>query len=117
LRYVRGFSGRAVLARNKQPLAAMQLQGRLLDAWTEVVYDGQGYRLSSERDRPDHFSLIDQAGEQVGYAEGGAGPQLVLSRALPLPLLVMVAAAILDKAAPGAESRTSDPLSRAPSVS
>ena len=78
----------------------MQLQGRLLDAWTEVVYDNQGYRLSSERARPGHFTLADQAGEQVLDAEGGAELRVVLCRALPLPLLVMAAAAILDKLAP-----------------
>ena len=46
LRRIRGLSGRMVLTRNGQSLAAMQYQGRMLNAWSEIVYDGRGYRLS-----------------------------------------------------------------------
>jgi hypothetical protein len=97
LRYIRGLTGRGVLARNGQPLAAIQLQGRLLSTWSEIIYDGQGYRLSSCQEQPDCFALMDQAGDEVLSAQNGDSLQIVLRRALPLALLVMVAMGIADE--------------------
>ncbi len=97
LRRVRGLSGRMVLMRNGQPLAAMQYQGRLLNTWTEIVYDGRGYRLSYVEDAPGTRVLVDEAGDECLSVEGGDSPQVALRRALPLPLLVMVTMRVLDE--------------------
>ncbi len=90
-----------VLTRNGQPLAAMQYQGRLLNTWSEIVYDGRGYRLSyaKNEDRPDTRVLVDEAGDECLFIEGGGSPQIELRRALPLPLLVMVTMRFVDETA------------------
>jgi signal transduction histidine kinase len=110
LRHVRGPSGRAVLTRNGQPLAAMQHQGRLLNTWSEIVYDGRGYRLSAIKDHPDHYVLADEAGEELLTIKGGAVPQIELERALPLPLLVMVAMRIVHETATTAATEGGEPI-------
>jgi signal transduction histidine kinase len=99
LRRVRGLSGRSVLTRNQQPLAAMQYQGRQMDTWTEIIYDGRGYRWAHTPADAAAYVLADEAGEALIHAEEGAGPKLALRRALPLPLIVMVTARILDETA------------------
>jgi hypothetical protein len=85
-----GEAARAALMRNGQPLAAMQAQGRLLDTWTEIVYGEQGYRLAEEKDNPGTYQLTDQSGEEIVAIKGGPIFCIELSRAIPLPLLVMV---------------------------
>ncbi len=97
LRYIRGLSGRMVLTRNGQPLAAMQYQGRLLNTWTEIVYDGRGYRLSRVKGHPGNCVLVDKVGDEYLSVEDGESPQVELRRALPLPLLVMVAMRVVDE--------------------
>ena len=97
LRRVRRLSGGTVLARNGQPLAAMQYQGRLLNTWSELVYNGRGYRLSSVRGQPGRYVLVDETGDQVLLIQGGTSPQIELRRALPLPLLVMAAMRVVDE--------------------
>jgi len=97
LHRVRRLSGGTVLARNGQPLAAMQYQGRLLNTWSELVYDGRGYRLSSVRGQPGRYVLVDETGDQVLLIQGGTSPQIELRRALPLPLLVMAAMRVVDE--------------------
>jgi signal transduction histidine kinase len=92
---IRGPNSRMALTRNGQPLAAMQSQGRLLNAWTEIIYDGRGYRLSQVRGRPDSYVLVDRADEELLSVEGGA--VIKLCRVLPLPLLAMVAMRVLDQ--------------------
>ncbi len=99
LRRIRGLSSRAVLMRNGQPLAAMQHQGRLLKRWSEIVYDGRGYRLSALKGSPGHHVLADETGEELLTVESGAVLHIELQRALPLPLLVMVAMRIVDETA------------------
>ena len=99
LRQVRGLSGGMVLTRNGQPLAAIQYQGRLMNTWSEIVYDGRGYRLSRSKDMPGNYVLVDEAGDEVLSAEGVTSPQIELCRALSLPLLVMVALRIMDEMA------------------
>jgi NarL family two-component system sensor histidine kinase LiaS len=106
LRRISGLSGRMVLTRNGQPLAAMQYQGRLLNTWSEIVYDGRGYRLSYVKDRPGCCVLVDEVGDELLTAVSGDSPQIELHRPLPLPLLVMVTMRIVDEivaptAAPG----------------
>jgi len=88
-----------VLMRNGQPVAAMQYRGRLLDTWTEIVYDGHGYRMSyvKDKDRPDTRVLLDESGDECLFVESGKAPQAKLLRPLPLPLLVMTAMRILDE--------------------
>ena len=88
---------RAVLLRNRQPLAAMQSQGRLLHTWTEVIYDGQGYRIARCKASRDSYELTDEGGEQVLVATGGCALRVELCRAVPLPLLAMVVAHVLDE--------------------
>jgi signal transduction histidine kinase len=97
LRAVGGPGNRMVLAHNGQPLAAVQAQGRLLNTWTEIVYDGRGYRLSSSKEWPEEWVLVDELGDELLLARGTASPQVELRRALPLPLLVLVAMCIVDE--------------------
>jgi hypothetical protein len=104
LRRVGGLSGRTVLTRNGQPLAAIQYQGRLLNTWSEMIYDGRGYRLSHVRGQPGCCVLADEANDEALRAVAGAPMRVELRRALPLPLLVMAIVRILDEAASTAES-------------
>lgn len=97
LRRIRGLSGRMVLTRNGQPLAAMQYQGRLLNTWSEIVYDGRGYRLSYVKGQPDCCVLADEVGDELLFIEDGDSPQIELHRPLPLPLLVMVTMRVVDE--------------------
>lgn len=91
LRRLRGPSGQMVLMRNGQPLAAMQYQGRLLNTWSEIIYDDHGYRLACNRERPGHYVLSDETGSELAAIEIGVVSTITLQRALPLPLLVMAA--------------------------
>ena len=79
--------GRMVLTRNGQPLAAMQYQGRLLDTWNEIIYDGRGYRLShvkgKGRARPNVHILVNEVGDH-GAALGVFRRQLGQSRQLEI---------------------------------
>jgi hypothetical protein len=97
LRRVRGLNGRLVLMRNRQPLAAMQYQGRLLNTWSEIVYDGRGYRLSRAKDTPSVYVLVNEVGDEQLVIEGKGRFCVDLRRALPLPLLVMVTMRVLDE--------------------
>jgi signal transduction histidine kinase len=97
LRRIRGLSGNVVLTRNRQPLAAMQYQGRLMNTWSEIVYDGRGYRLTYARGLPCKCVLEDEAGEELLSAKGRTSLHIQLHRPLPLPLLVMVALRIVDE--------------------
>ncbi len=99
LRRIGGLSGRMVLMRNGQPLAAMQYQGRLLNTWSEIVYDGRGYRLSYVKGHPGRCVLVDEIGDKLLTIQDGDSPQIELHRPLPLPLLVMVAMRIVDELA------------------
>jgi signal transduction histidine kinase len=97
LRHIRGLNGRMVLTRNGQPLAAMQHQGRLLNTWTEIVYDGRGYRLSYDRNRSSDLVLADEIGDEWLSIRDGDGSQIAVRQTLPLPLLVIVAMRVLDE--------------------
>jgi hypothetical protein len=106
LRRIRGLSGRMVLTRNGQPLAAIQYQGRLLNTWSEIVYDGRGYRLSYVKGQPHCCVLADEVGDELLFVENGGSPQIELRRPLPLPLLVMVTMRIVEESqAPSALGR------------
>ncbi|RLC83365.1 MAG: hypothetical protein DRI37_10315 [Chloroflexi bacterium] len=98
LRRLRGGGGRAVLLRNRQPLAAMQYQGRRMDTWSEIVYDGHGYRLAYLKE-PRTFVLVDEKEEEILRITGGAVFPIVLQRPLPLPLIIMVAARVAEELA------------------
>lgn len=107
LRHIRGLNGRMVLRRNRQPLAAMQYQGRFLNTWSEIVYDGRGYRLSYAKDTSGKYILADETGDALLFSQDGDLPQITLHRALPLPLLTMVALRIVDEtASPTAAAET-----------
>jgi NarL family two-component system sensor histidine kinase LiaS len=108
LRRVRGVSGRMVLTRNGQPMAAMQPQGRMLHTWNEIVYDGRGYRLSYVKDAPGGYALADEENNTLLTAEGSDPDRFELCRALPLPLLVMVAMRIADEVIVEKDQETSD---------
>jgi NarL family two-component system sensor histidine kinase LiaS len=88
---------RAVLMRKGQALAALQTQGRRVDSWTEIVYDGHGYRLAPIKDLPGQFILFDEAGDELLLAEGSNSMQVALRRALPLPLLMVALARLIDE--------------------
>ncbi len=94
---VGGLRGKMVLQRNDQPMAAMQYQGRLVHTWTEIVYDGRGYRLSSDESTPTRYFLVDQMGDVVLTADVGGALRVTLNRALPLPLLIMVLGRIVNE--------------------
>jgi signal transduction histidine kinase len=106
LNYVRGPNARMVLARNLQPLAAVQTQGRLLDAWSEIVYDGRGYRLDCAREPSGRCVLVDETGEEVLAVEDSAGLQIMLYRPLALCLVVLVALRVVDQGASNAACQT-----------
>ena len=82
---------RAVLARNQQPLAAMQHRGRLLDIWSELLYDGVGYRFSRGPGPASGCVLTDGDNDRVLSVKGIERPEITLHRAVPLPLVVMIA--------------------------
>lgn len=91
--------GKMVLTRNGQAMAAMQYQGRLVHAWTEIVYDGRGYRLSADETAPTRYLLMDQVGDVVLTVDVGGALRVTLHRALPLPLLIMVVGRVVDERA------------------
>jgi hypothetical protein len=109
LRHVRAPRGalRAVLTRNRQPVAALQSQGRLLNRWTEFVYDGRGYRLLPSKDQPGprassqqiqaRYILRDRAQEPLLTVVQGSLLRVELCRALPLPLLIAVLVQTIDQ--------------------
>lgn len=107
LRTIHGLSGRMVLTRNEQPLAAIQFQGRQMHTWSEIVYDGRGYCLAyAKGDGKDGahirsgactYVLTDEYGQDLLCFEDGDPYQISLARAIPLPLLAMVTARILDE--------------------
>jgi hypothetical protein len=90
---------RQVLMRNGQPLAAMQRQGKLLNTWTEFIYDDQGYSFVSPREDGLACPLTNGSGEVVLVAHLGETPRIELRRALPLPFLAMVCAYVMEKSA------------------
>jgi len=119
LRRVRGLRRRAVLERKNQPLAALQYRGRQMDTWTEIVYDDRSYRLVYGDSESEDFALLDASGSTalvatrplrdasipggVGAPRGAGTPQgddaqISLSRNLPLPLVAIAIARILDEA-------------------
>jgi NarL family two-component system sensor histidine kinase LiaS len=108
LRRIRGVSGRMVLTRNGQSLAAMQPQGRMLHTWSELVYDGRGYRLSYVKGQPSGYVLTDEVNDTLLTAAGSDPDQFELHRALPLPLVVMVTMRIADEVIVEKDKETSD---------
>jgi NarL family two-component system sensor histidine kinase LiaS len=108
LRRIRGVSGRMVLTRNGQPMAAMQPQGRMLHTWNEIVYDGRGYRLSYVKGKPGSYVLVDEANDTLLVAEGSDPDRFELRRALPLPLLIMVTMRIADEVIVEKDTETSN---------
>lgn len=100
VRRIRGVSGRIVLTRNKQPLAAMQYQGRQMNTWSEIVYDNRGYRLAYNKSETGcSFILSDEAGQELFCCKNDGALQITVYRALPLPLLLMTMARIIDEMA------------------
>jgi two-component sensor histidine kinase len=108
LRRVRGVSGRMVLTRNGQSMAAMQPQGRMLHTWSELVYDGRGYRLSYAKGQPGGYTLTDEVNDTLLTAAGSDPDQFELHRALPLPLVVMVTMRIADEVIVEKDKETSN---------
>ena len=105
LQHVRGPRGtmRVVLVRNKQPLAAMQHQGRLLSTWSEIIFDGAGYGLACSADTSGECALVDGAGEPVLSISGYKPAYIALQRPVALPLLVMAAVRVLEERGPSRE--------------
>lgn len=98
LRRKQGVSGRMALKRNKQPLAAIQYQGRQMNTWSEIVYDNRGYRLAYTKNEAGcAFVLSDEGGQELACFKGNGAYQITLYRALPLPLLIMVTARVIDE--------------------
>ncbi|HQE93413.1 MAG TPA: histidine kinase [Anaerolineae bacterium] len=100
LRPVRGLNGRMVLRRNRQPLAAIQYQGRQMNTWSEIIYDRRGYRLAYAKSETGcSFILTDENGQEWLCFKGNGAYQITLYRAMALPLLAMVTARIIDEIA------------------
>ncbi len=87
--------GQMVLKWNGQPLAAMQYQGRLLNTWSEIVYDGHGYRLSFGEDW--RYRLCDESGEELLTGLDGPPLQIKIERPIPQSLLLMAAVRMMDE--------------------
>ncbi len=98
LRGVHPHSDRMVLLRNGQPLAAMQMQGRLLNTWTEIIYAGRGYRLSADKEKLDLFLLTDDAEDDILFIVDSPSPTIELYRTVSLPLLMMAALRAVNEA-------------------
>lgn len=94
LRHVRGLGGRLVLIRKGQALAAMQYRGRQVHKWSEIIYDDHGYRLAYADGDVRTFVLTDESGATILQLTGA---QITRYRELPLSLLVMVVARVLDE--------------------
>ncbi len=100
LRRIGGANGRMALKRNNQPLAAIQYQGRQMNTWSEIVYDNRGYRLAYNKSEAGcSYILTNETGEELLCFNGKGAYQITVYRALPLPLLIMVTARIIDELA------------------
>ncbi len=97
LRRISGLGGRMVLRRNKQPLAAIQYQGRQMNTWSEIIYDGCGYLLAYVKGEARTFTLTDENGQELLRFRGDETYELMLYHTIALPLLVMVTARIIDE--------------------
>jgi len=89
----------------------MQYHGRLLNTWSEIIFDGRGYRLSYASSQPGQFLLSDELGEDLLNVDCRGLPVMTLQRPLPLPLLALVASRIADEKAfdAGAQAEISTP--------
>jgi len=95
VRHLGGLHGRALLVRNGQPLAAMQYWGHQADTWTEILYgDHAFYYVHDAEDASGGFVFTDD-GNQPLMAVVGA--EVRLYRELPLPLVAMVVARVIDE--------------------
>jgi hypothetical protein len=72
----------------------MQYRGRELDTWTDIVYDDRFYRVAYVEDGKGGFVLSDEDDEVILTIEGA---RVRVYRSLPLPLVTMVAARILEE--------------------
>jgi len=97
LRNYGGLSYRMVLFRNGQPLSAMQYRGRQMHAWSEIVYDGRGYRISQDRDDPQRYAVKDQSGELILNIQNGIPLKIQLERPLPVHIILLVLLRIFDE--------------------
>jgi len=107
LQSVQASSGGMLLLCNGRPVAAMQRRTRLLDAWSEIIYDQQGYRLCFVQDQTCPWILKDEAGEALLHADCSDLPRIELRQAIPLPLLLMVLLRILENTRLGLNHRRS----------
>jgi two-component system, NarL family, sensor histidine kinase LiaS len=96
LRHIRGLQGRAILEHRGHALAALQYRGRQMETWTEIVYDDSGYRLLHNESGPGGCDLRDDGDQPVLEL---SGTEMTLRSALPLPLIAMVVARIIDESA------------------
>ncbi|MBN1486995.1 MAG: sensor histidine kinase [Anaerolineae bacterium] len=103
LRRIKGGSGRGVLVRNDQPLAALQYRGRQLHTWSEIVYDSRSYKLSYYKNHPGRYTLVNEVGDEVLTVEGQRRLEITLCNPVPLPLLIMVTARIVEEMAAAKE--------------
>jgi hypothetical protein len=84
------------LTRNHLTLAALQEKTRPLNSWSEMLYDGHGYCLSRLPGQPPRCTLISEDGVELLAAELDPLPGITLHRSLPLNLLIMVAAQLVE---------------------
>ena len=98
LRRVRGQRGRMLLLRKRQPLAALQYQGRQIRSWTEIHFDEHGYSLVPGREADTTLTVFDESGATLmALSWSGDTLSIALQQAVPLPLLALTAARALDE--------------------
>lgn len=95
LRHISGGPGRAILERNDQPMAALQHRGHETGSHTDIIYDDRTYTLTTSAEDQESFVLTDAASGETLVTFEGAHVQV--DHRLPLPLIVMVAARVIDE--------------------
>ncbi len=85
------------LFRNGQPIAAIQFRGRQMYTWSEIIYDGRGYRISQDQENPHSYTFKDQAGDLLLNAYNETPLEIRLERPLPVHLIILVALRIIEE--------------------
>jgi hypothetical protein len=75
----------------------MQYRGRQMNTWSEVVYDGRGYRISQSQGNPQAYVVKDQVGDLLLSIENGNPMKINLERPIPVHLIILVALRIIEE--------------------
>jgi hypothetical protein len=75
----------------------MQYRGRQMHTWSEIVYDGRGYRISLEREDAQHYLVKDQSGEIMLTLLHNSSFEINLTRPLPVQFIILVVLRIMEE--------------------